>query len=156
MARRRAINRKILLPDPIYQNPLIEMITNHLMRKGKKLLAYRICYSSMKEVGEITQKDPVMVVEQAIRNVTPLVEVKAKRRGGATYQVPVPVSPERGTALAIRWIISSCRGRSGRTMTSKLTNEFLDASKNMGNAIRKKDEINRMAEANKAFATTRF
>ncbi len=156
MARRRTINKKILLPDPIYQNPLIEMITNRLMKKGKKLLAYQICYSSLKEVAEITEKDPVIVVEQAIRNVTPLVEVKAKRRGGATYQVPTPVPPERGTALAIRWIISSCRSRSGRTMTSKLTNEFLDASKNMGNAIRKKDEINRMAEANKAFATSRF
>ena len=156
MARRRAIKKKVVLPDPVYQNHLIEMIANHLMRKGKKPLAYKICYSSMKEVGEITQKDPVSILEQAIRNVTPLVEVKAKRRGGATYQVPVPVNPERGTALAIRWIISSCRSRSGRTMISKLTNEFLDASKNMGNAIRKKDEVNRMAEANKAFATSRF
>ena len=99
MARRRAVKKKVLLPDPVYQNHLIEMVVNHLMKNGKKPLAYRICYSSMKEVGEITQKDPVSVLEQAIRNVTPLVEVKAKRRGGATYQVPVPVNPERGTAI---------------------------------------------------------
>lgn len=156
MARRRAAKKKILLPDPVYQNHLVEMIANHLMRKGKKLLAYRICYSSMKEVGEITQKDPVSVLEQAVRNVTPLVEVKSKRRGGATYQVPVAVNPERGTTLAIRWILASCRSRSGRTMVSKLTNEFLDASKNMGAAIKRKEEVNRMAEANKAFAANRF
>jgi len=156
MARRRTPKKLQLSPDPVYQNQLIQLIVNHLMKKGKKPLAYRLCYESMNQLGEITQKDPVLVIEQAIRNVTPLVEVKAKRRGGATYQVPVPVSAQRGTALAIRWILNSCRSRSGRTMISKLTNEFLDASKNMGNAIRKKDEMNRMAEANKAFATNRF
>ncbi len=156
MARRRSIKKKILLPDPVYQNHLVEMIANNLMRRGKKLLAYRICYSSMREVGDITQKDPVSVLEQAVRNVTPLVEVKSKRRGGATYQVPVAVTPERGTTLAIRWILASCRNRSGRTMVSKLTNEFLDASKNMGAAIKRKEEINRMAEANKAYAANRF
>nr|YP_006666493.1 ribosomal protein S7 [Trebouxiophyceae sp. MX-AZ01]AFQ93848.1 ribosomal protein S7 [Trebouxiophyceae sp. MX-AZ01] len=156
MARRRAAKRKALMPDPVYQNHLVEMITNHLMRRGKKLLAYRICYSSMRELGEITQKDPISVLEQAVRNVTPLVEVKSKRRGGAAYQVPVAVSPERGTTLAIRWILSSCRNRSGRTMVSRLTNEFLDASKNVGAAIRRKEEINKMAEANKAFAASRF
>ena len=100
MARRRAIKRKILLPDPIYQNPLIEMITNHLMRKGKKLLAYRICYSSMKDVGEITQKDPVAVVEQAIRNVTPLVEVKAKRRGGGNLSSSCTSSAREGNCIS--------------------------------------------------------
>ena len=156
MARRRTPKKLKLSPDPVYQNQLIQLIVNHLMKKGKKPLAYRLCYAAMNQLGEMTQKDPVLVIEQAVRNVTPLVEVKAKRRGGATYQVPVPVSAQRGTALAIRWILTACRSRSGRTMISKLTNEFLDASKNMGNAIRKKDEMNRMAEANKAFATNRF
>ncbi len=156
MARRHSPKKKFLLPDPVYQNQLIQMIVNRLMKKGKKPLAYRLCYQSMELLEKETQKDPVIVIEQAVRNVTPLVEVKAKRRGGANYQVPVPVDPQRGTALAIRWILAACRNRSGKKMILKLRDEFLDASKNTGNAIRKKDEINRMAEANKAFATQRF
>jgi small subunit ribosomal protein S7 len=156
MPRRRTPKKKSVPPDPIYQNRLLQMIVNSLMKKGKKSLAYRICYRSMTQLKVITQKDPIIVIEQAIRNVTPLVVVKARRMGGSTYQVPLKVDPNQGTALAIRWILSSCRGRSGRDMVSKLTNEFLDASKNMGNAIRKKDEVHRMAEANKAFAKYRF
>jgi small subunit ribosomal protein S7 len=156
MPRRRTPKKMVLTPDPSYENLLIQMLVNQLMKKGKKPLAYRICYQALKQLGEITQEDPVFIVEQAVRNATPLVEVKAKRRGGATYQVPVPVPPNRGTALAIRWLLNSSRNRSGRTMTSKLTNELLDASKNLGNAIRKRDEMNRMAEANKAFASNRF
>ena len=110
----------------------------------------------MKNIEETTQQDPVQVIEQAIRNVTPSLELKSKRRGGATFQVPVPVTGQRGTALAIRWILMACRKRAGRTMVSKLTNEFLDASKNMGAAIRKKEEMNKMAEANKVYSTGRF
>ena len=156
MPRRRTPKKRFLSPDPIYDSRLVHMIVNHLMKKGKKSLAYRIFYAAMKQIGEITEKDPVQVIEQAIRNATPLVEVKARRIGGSTYQVPLTVNPERGTALGIRWILSSCRSRSGRDMISKLTNEFLDASKNMGNGIRKRDEIHRMAEANKAFAKYRI
>ena len=156
MPRRRTPKKRSLSPDPIYDSRLVHMVVNHLMKKGKKSLAYRIFYAAMKQIGEITEKDPVQVLEQAIRNATPLVEVKARRIGGSTYQVPLTVNPERGTALGIRWILSSCRSRSGRDMISKLTNEFLDASKNMGNAIRKRDEIHRMAEANKAFAKYRI
>nr|YP_009105573.1 ribosomal protein S7 [Lobosphaera incisa]AIT94273.1 ribosomal protein S7 [Lobosphaera incisa]AIY30223.1 ribosomal protein S7 [Lobosphaera incisa] len=156
MPRRRTPKKRFLSPDPIYDSRLVHMVVNHLMKKGKKSLAYRIFYAAMKQIGEITEKDPVQVIEQAIRNATPLVEVKARRIGGSTYQVPLTVNPERGTALGIRWILSSCRSRSGRDMISKLTNEFLDASKNMGNAIRKRDEIHRMAEANKAFAKYRI
>jgi small subunit ribosomal protein S7 len=156
MSRRSTPKKKSLVPDPVYDSHLVHMIVNHLMKKGKKALAYRIFYDSMKQIGETTQQDPVKIIEQAIRNATPLVEVKARRVGGSTYQVPLEVKPERGTALAIRWILSSCRSRSGRNMISKLTNEFLDASKNMGNAIRKRDEIHRMAEANKAFAKYRI
>jgi small subunit ribosomal protein S7 len=156
MPRRRTPKKRILIPDPVYDSRLIEMIVNRLMKQGKKSLAYRLCYQSMKQVAEITQQDPVKVIEQAVRNATPLVEVKARRVGGSTYQVPVEVDPERGTALALRWILGSCRSRSGKTMVSKLTNEFLDASKNLGNAIRKRDEVHKMAEANKAFAKYRF
>lgn len=156
MPRRRTPKKRVLLSDPVYDSRLIEMIVNRLMKQGKKSLAYRLFYQSMKQLSEITQQDPVKVVEQAVRNATPLVEVKARRVGGSTYQVPVEVDPERGTALALRWIISACRGRSGKTMVSKLTNEFLDASKNLGTAIRKRDEVHKMAEANKAFAKYRF
>jgi small subunit ribosomal protein S7 len=145
-----------LIPDPVYQSPVIQMIVNRLMKNGKKTVAYTLCYGAMKNIEETTQQDPVKVIEQAIRNVTPSLELKSKRRGGATFQVPVPVSGQRGTALAIRWILTACRKRSGRTMTSKLTNEFLDASKNMGAAIRKKEEMNKMAEANKVYSTGRF
>ena len=145
-----------LIPDPVYQNQLIQMIVNRLMKKGKKTVAYTLCYGAMKNIEETTHQDPVQVIEQAIRNVTPSLELKSKRRGGATFQVPVPVTGQRGTALAIRWILTACRKRAGRTMVSKLTNEFLDASKNMGAAIRKKEEMNKMAEANKVYSTGRF
>jgi len=156
MPRRRTPKKRVLLPDPVYNNRLIEMIVNRLMKKGKKSLSYRLIYQTLKQVAEITEQDPVKIMEQAVRNATPLVEVKARRVGGSTYQVPVEVSPERGTTLALKWILSSCRNRFGKTMIFKLTNEFLDASKNLGNAIKKRDEIHKMAEANKAFAKYRF
>jgi small subunit ribosomal protein S7 len=156
MSRRRTPKKRFLSPDPFYESRLVHMIVNRLMKKGKKSLAYRMFYEAMKQIGETTQQDPVEVIEQAVRNATPLVEVKARRVGGSTYQVPLEVNPERGTALGIRWILNSCRSRSGRDMVTKLTNEFLDASKNLGNAIRKRDEVHRMAEANKAFAKYRF
>ena len=156
MSRRRTPKKKILCPDPVYDSRLIHTIVNHLMKKGKKSLSFRIFYQSMTQIGEISQQDPIQIIEQAIKNATPLVEVKARRIGGSTYQVPLEVTTDRGTALAIRWILNSCRSKSGKSMISKLTNEFLDASKNIGNAIRKRDEIHRMAEANKAFAKYRI
>lgn len=156
MSRRRTPKKRTLSGDPVYDSRLIHIIVNHLMKKGKKSLAFRIFYEAFQQIGEITQQDPLQVIEQAIRNATPLVEVKARRVGGSTYQVPLEVNPERGTALAIRWILISCRNRSGKNMVVNLTNEFLDASKNIGNAIRKRDEVHRMAEANKAFAKYRF
>jgi small subunit ribosomal protein S7 len=144
------------MPDPVYDSRLIELLVRQIMRHGKKSLAYRIMYESMNQISEITQQDPLVIIEQAIRNATPLVEVKARRIGGSTYQVPLEVVPERGTALAIRWILIACRNRSGKSMSSKLTSEILEASKNTGSAIRKRDEIHKMAEANKAFAKYRF
>lgn len=156
MSRRRTPTKRAVLPDPIYQNRLLEMIVNSIMKKGKKGLAYRLCYQAMARIESATNKDPILVIEEAIRNVTPLVVVKARRMGGATHQVPTRIEPEQGTALAIRWILTSCRSRSGRDMASNLTNEFLDASKRVGNAVRKRDEVHKMAEANKAFAKHRF
>jgi small subunit ribosomal protein S7 len=156
MPRRRTPKKRFLSPDPVYDSRLIHMIVNRLMKKGKKSLAYRLFYQSMNQLAERTQQDPMKIVEQALKNATPLVEVKARRVGGSTYQVPIEVDAERGTALAIRWILTSCRSRSGKNMISKLTNELLDASKSVGNAIRKRDEIHKMAEANKAFAKYRF
>ena len=156
MSRRRTPKKRSVMPDPIYDSRLVELIVRQIMRKGKKSLAYKIMYESMNQIAEITQQEPLVIIEQAIRNATPLVEVKARRVGGSTYQVPLEILPERGTALAIRWLLSACRNRTGRSMANKLTNELLDASKNSGNAIRKRDEIHKMAEANKAFAKYRF
>jgi len=156
MSRRRTPKKRSVMPDPVYDSRLVELIVRQIMRKGKKSLAYKIMYESMNQIAETTQQEPLVIIEQAIRNATPLVEVKARRVGGSTYKVPLEILPERGTALAIRWILSACRNRAGRNMASKLTNELLDASKNSGNAIRKRDEIHKMAEANKAFAKYRF
>lgn len=156
MSRRRTPKKRSVMPDPVYESRLIELIVRQIMRQGKKSLAYKIMYESMQQIADITQQDPLEIIEQAIRNATPLVEVKARRVGGSTYQVPLEVLPERGTALAIRWILSACRNRSGRNMATKVTNELIEASKNSGSAIRKRDEVHKMAEANKAFAKYRF
>lgn len=156
MPRRRTPKRRVVMPDPVYDSRVIELVVRQLMRQGKKSLAYRIMYESMNQIAETTQQDPLVIIEQAIRNATPLVEVKARRIGGSTYQVPLEVRAERGTALAIRWILLASRNRTGKTMATKLTSELLEASKNSGSAIRKRDEVHKMAEANKAFAKYRF
>jgi small subunit ribosomal protein S7 len=156
MSRRRTPRKRIIMPDPVYDSRLIELIVRQIMRKGKKSLAYTIMYESMAQIAETTQQDPLSIIEQGIRNVTPLVEVKSRRVGGSTYQVPLEVLPERGTALAIRWVLNACRNRTGRSMARKLANELLEASKNSGSAVRKRDEVHKMAEANKAFAKYRF
>lgn len=156
MSRRRTQKKRIVMPDPVYDSRLIELIVRQLMRQGKKSLAYRIMYSSMNQLAQTTQQDPLVIIEQAIRNATPLLEVKARRVGGSTYQVPLEVTPERGTALAIRWLLIACRSKSGKPMSNRLTTELLEASKNSGSAVRKRDEVHKMAEANRAFAKYRF
>ena len=156
MSRRRTAIKRIPTPDPVYESRLVHMIVNRLMKKGKKSIAYNIMYETLEEIGETTQEDPIKLLEQAVRNVTPVVEVKSRQIGGSTYQVPLEVHPERGTTLAISWILTASRSRPGRTMISKFKNEIIDASKNLGNAIRKRDEVHKMAEANKAFAKYRF
>jgi small subunit ribosomal protein S7 len=156
MSRRRTQKKRIVMPDPVYNSRLVELLVRQLMREGKKSLAYKICYESLNQLADTTQQDPVVLVEQAIQNARPLVEVKARRMGGSVYQVPLEVAPERGTALAIRWILSVCRNKTGRPMASKLKNELLEASKKSGLAVRKRDEVHKMADANKAFAKYRF
>jgi small subunit ribosomal protein S7 len=126
------------------------------MRHGKKSLALRVIYNAMKIIEERTGSDPLETFEQAVRNATPLVEVKARRVGGATYQVPMEVRPDRGAALALRWLIQYSRARSGRSMAMKLANELMDAANQTGSSIRKREETHRMAEANKAFAHYRY
>jgi small subunit ribosomal protein S7 len=156
MPRRRTPKKRIVLPDPVYNSRLIELIVRQIMRQGKKSLAYTIMYECMNQVAEATQQDPLSVIEKAVRNATPVVEVKARRIGGSTYQVPLDVLPERGTALAIRWVLLACRNRTGKPMATKLTAELLEASKNSGSAVRKREEVHKMAEANRAFAKYRY
>jgi len=156
MSRRKTAKKRVISPDPIYNSTLVTMLANRILLQGKKTVAQRILYQAMKNIEDSAQKDPLEVLRQAVLNATPLVEVKARRVGGSTYQVPLEVKSDRGTSLAMRWLIKSARSRSGRTMVSKLSNEILDAYNNTGAAIRKKEETHKMAEANKAFAQFRF
>jgi len=156
MSRRNTPKKRPIGSDPIYRSRLVSMIISHILKNGKKSLAHQIFYEAMKNIQEKTEKDPLKVLQQAVLNATPLVEVKAKRIGGSTYQVPREVKAERGTALALRWLLSSARKRPGRDMASKLTNELIDATNEVGNAIRKREETHRMADANKAFSHYRF
>jgi len=156
MSRRGVIQRRAVPPDSVYNSRLISMTIRRIMRHGKKSLAARIVYDAMKIIEERTGGDPIEVFERAIRNLTPLVEVKARRVGGATYQVPMGGRSEGGKTLALRWLIQYSRKRPGRTMASKLANELMDASNETGTAIRKREETHRMAEANKAFAHYRY
>jgi len=156
MSRRTVIKKRPVPPDPVYNSRLISMMVRRIMRHGKKSVANRIVYDAMKTIEERIGGDPLETFEKAVRNVTPLVEVKARRVGGATYQVPMEVRTDRGTTLALRWLIRFSRQRSGRTMASKLANEVMDAAENTGNAIKKREETHRMADANKAFAHYRY
>jgi small subunit ribosomal protein S7 len=152
MSRRSTIEKKTGKSDPIYRNRLVNMMVNRILKHGKKSLAYRILYKSMKNIKQKTKKNPLSVLRQAIRRVTPNVTVKARRLGGSTYQVPIEIKSAQGKALAIRWLLNASRKRSGRNMAFKLSYELIDAAKDNGDAIRKKEETHRMAEANRAFA----
>lgn len=156
MSRRIAVQKREVPPDSVYNSRLVSMMVRRIMRDGKKSLASRLIYDAFKIIEERTNSDPLEVFEQAVRNATPLVEVKARRVGGATYQVPMEVRSDRGTALALRWLTQFSRQRPGRTMASKLANELMDAANETGNTIRKREETHRMAEANKAFAHYRY
>ncbi len=152
MRRKRKIKR-IIDPDPKYNNTLVAKFINHLMKKGKKSVAQKIFYDSFKILKKVDKdRDPLEIFDQAIKNVSPFVEVKSRRIGGAHYQVPREVRGERKITLAIRWLIQAAKAKKGEPMAQKLAGEFLEASKNTGAAVKKKQDVHRMAEANKAFA----
>ena len=152
MARRRRPAKRTILPDPKYGNIVVSKFINSMMIEGKKGVAERAFYKALELIGQRTQKDPIEVFINSLENVKPVVEVKARRGGGATYQVPVEIRPERRQALAIRWIITHSRNRNEKTMFQKLAGELLDAFNNTGTSIKKKEDTHKMAEANKAFA----
>ena len=156
MSRRTTAKKRLALPDPIYNSRLVTMLTVRILQEGKKNLAQRIIYEALELIKEKTGEEPLQVLETAVRKVTPLVEVKAKRIGGSTYQVPMEVRAFRGTNLALRCITKFSRERSGKNMSVKLANELMDSANETGNSIRKREETHRMAEANKAFAHYRF
>jgi small subunit ribosomal protein S7 len=156
MPRRREVPKREVLPDPLYGSQLVTKFVNVVMRAGKKSTAERILYAALETVKEKTSDDPVKVFKRAIENVKPAVEVKSRRVGGSTYQVPVEVNPSRRLALSIRWIIQYAAARGEKTMRAKLAGELLDAAENRGGAIKKKEDTHRMAEANKAFSHYRW
>ena len=156
MPRRAKIQRRILIPDAKYNSETLARFINKVMQRGKKGLAERIVYGAMDSIQTRTGRDPLEVFEQALYNATPMLEVKPRRVGGATYQVPVEIRGERRNSLAMRWLITSARGRSGRSMADKLAGELLDAFNNTGATVKRRDDVHRMAEANKAFAHYRW
>ncbi|MGD1856479.1 MAG: 30S ribosomal protein S7 [Leptolyngbyaceae cyanobacterium] len=156
MSRRSSAQKRVVPPDSVYSSRLVSMMVRRIMVSGKKSLSLRIVYGAFKLIEERTGNEPLEVFEQAVRNTTPLVEVKARRVGGATYQVPMEVRADRGTALSLRWISQFARQRAGRSMAIKLANELMDAANETGGAVRKREETHRMAEANKAFAHYRY
>lgn len=157
MPRKKLIAKKAVGPDPRFNSALVSKFTNCLMNDGKKSVARHLIYGALDIIGEkMTGEEPLAVFEAAMENVRPRVEVKSRRVGGATYQVPVEVRPDRRNALAIRWIITYAKGRSGQTMSDKLAAELIDAFHNRGSAVKKREDTHKMAEANKAFAHYRW
>jgi small subunit ribosomal protein S7 len=156
MPRRRVAGKREVLPDPIYNSTLVTKFINGIMWEGKKSVAEKLFYGAMEKIGEKTGEEPLKVFKKAVDNIKPTLEVKSRRIGGATYQVPLEVTIDRRNTLAIRWIVSNSRKRSERTMEDKLVGELMDAINNRGGAVKKRDDVHRMAEANKAFAHYRF
>ncbi|MFA5566002.1 MAG: 30S ribosomal protein S7 [Acidimicrobiia bacterium] len=156
MPRKGPAPRRELMPDPIYHSVLVTQIVNKTMRKGKRTLAEGIVYDALEMVEQKTGSEPTATLKRAIDNVKPQLEVKSRRVGGATYQVPIEVRPRRANALAIRWVIGYSRQRRERTMAERLANEILDASNGVGSAIKRREDTHKMAEANKAFAHYRW
>ena len=156
MSRRRAAEKRNIIPDAKFGDPVVAKFINCLMVQGKKSTAERIVYSALDTINSRNGQDPLRLFHEALDNVKPAVEVRSRRVGGATYQVPMEVRPNRRQALAIRWIIDTARGRSENTMTERLCNELLDAANNRGTAVKKREDTHRMAEANKAFSHYRW
>jgi len=156
MPRRAVVTLRPLDPDPVYNSPLVTQLINKVLKDGKKSTSEHIVYGALERIRDRTGRDPVQVTEEAIRNVTPMLEVKSRRVGGATYQVPIEVPVRRGRTLAVRWIVGFSRQRREKQMSERLANELLDALGSQGGAFKRKDDIYRMAQANKAFAHYRW
>ncbi len=156
MPRRKRVTKRHTVPDAKYQSVLISTFINKIMTRGKKSTAERIVYGAMGLIQEKTKGDPMVTLEQAVKNATPLLQVKPRRVGGATYQVPVEVKPDQGLLLAQKWLIRSARDRQGKSMADKLAAEWMDAAQGQGTTIKKREETHKMAEANRAFAHYRW
>ena len=156
MSRRNRAKRILVQPDPIYGSRLVNLLIARILKSGKKSVAEKIVYTALEIITSKTEENPIIVLEKAVKNVTPQVELKARRVGGSTYQVPIEIRAYRGTNISLKWIIEFAKARSGKGMAFKLANEILDASKEGGGAIRKKEQTHKMAEANKAFAHFRY
>jgi small subunit ribosomal protein S7 len=156
MPRKGAVPRRQVRPDSVYGEELVEKFINSMMWDGKRSTAQRVFYGALEQIGKKTNDDPLKIFKKAVENCKPVLEVKTRRVGGANYQVPVEVNPFRRQALAIRWLIDYARNRAGKTMVDRLAEELLDAANSRGGAIKKKEDVHRMAEANKAFAHYRW
>ena len=156
MPRRREVPKRIILPDPKFGSEKLAKFINMVMKSGKKAVAERILYGALDTVLEKKGGDPLEVLDQALENVAPMVEVKSRRVGGATYQVPVEVRPARRAALSMRWLVDASRKRGEKSMALRLAGEIMDAAENKGSAVKKREDVHRMAEANKAFSHYRF
>lgn len=156
MPRRREVPKRQILPDPKYKDEMLAKFANNLMKDGKKSIAEKIVYGALDRVASRGKEDPLALFRQALDNIRPMVEVKSRRVGGATYQVPVEVRSQRRTALAMRWLVDAARKRSEKSMGERLAAELMEAAENRGNAVRKREETHRMAEANKAFSHYRW
>jgi len=156
MARRGNPSRRRNEPDPIYKNDVVTQLINKILWRGKKSTAERIIYGSLEILGDKTRENPVDILDKCLDNVRPVLEVKSRRVGGANYQVPVEVTPDRANTLALRWIIGFARKRREKTMAERLANEILDGASNTGNSVKKREDLHKMAEANKAFAHYRW
>jgi small subunit ribosomal protein S7 len=156
MSRRSRAQRTLAEPDPIYKSRLVTLLVSRILQSGKKSLAQKIVYNALELISSKTEENPVLVLEKAVKNVTPRVEVKARRVGGSTYQVPIEIRAYRGTNISLKWITEFARQRSGKSMAMKLSNEIIDAAKETGNSIRRKEQTHKMADANKAFAHFRY
>ncbi|QQE78535.1 30S ribosomal protein S7 [Alicyclobacillus sp. SO9] len=156
MPRKGPVQKRDVMPDPIYGNKMVTRLVNKVMMDGKKGVAQRIVYAAFEDVRQHSSKDPMEVFEEAMRNIMPVLEVKARRVGGSNYQVPVEVRNERRITLGLRWLVNYSRQRGEKTMVDRLANELMDAANNTGGAVKKKEDTHRMAEANKAFAHYRW
>lgn len=156
MPRRPVINKRVMSPDAKYENSTVSRVIIKIMQRGKKSTAERIVYDALQIIEQQEKKEPISIFEMAIKNAMPLLEVKPRRVGGATYQVPVEVEQSRGMSLAIRWLLASARARAGKSMAEKMAAEFIDAAKGQGATIKKREDTHKMAEANRAFAHYRW